>query len=481
MKTMKFKCTLLSDLILSQSSSTEGTQQTLDFIPGNNFLGLVAKELYQDGSSESLALFHSGKVRFGDAHPSANGVRSLKVPASMFYPKLSKASEECYVHHLITNLDDLKEKQLKQCRDGFYVFEDIVNHIGHQIRVEKSFVLKSAYDANTRKSMDHQMFGYQSMTKGSVFYFEIESDLDDSINAKINKSLIGIRHIGRSRTAEYGIVRIEKFAYQDISSSATSVSLDGTSYHIVYADSRLVFLDENGEPTFQPSAVDLGFKDGKIVWEKSQIRTFQYAPWNGKRHTYDAERCGIEKGSVFVVRNCSACPSESKYVGNYNNEGFGKVIYNPAFLEGAPNQNGKAKYKLQENQATTSKPDAAHEEVTTKLISYLKSKQSQKKTQTGVYEIVDQFIGKNEKRYEGISASQWGSIRSWSMLYSNPIKLIDVIKDYLSHGVAKDKWDKHSRATEVLKFMEAHTKDDLQSIMINLASEMAKKSSKEGK
>ena len=86
MKTMKFKCTLLSDLILSQSSSTEGTQQTLDFIPGNNFLGLVAKELYQDGSSESLALFHSGKVRFGDAHPSANGVRSLKVPASCFIP-----------------------------------------------------------------------------------------------------------------------------------------------------------------------------------------------------------------------------------------------------------------------------------------------------------------------------------------------------------------------------------------------------------
>ena len=41
-KTIKFKCTLESDLVLSQTSSSEGNQKTLDFIPGNNFLGIVA-------------------------------------------------------------------------------------------------------------------------------------------------------------------------------------------------------------------------------------------------------------------------------------------------------------------------------------------------------------------------------------------------------------------------------------------------------
>ena len=103
-KTLKFKCTLESDLVLSQTSSSEGNQKTLDFIPGNNFLGIVASKLYKGGSAESLELFHSGKVRFGDAHPSVDGIRGLKVPASMYYPKLGSAGTECYIRdstHLV--------------------------------------------------------------------------------------------------------------------------------------------------------------------------------------------------------------------------------------------------------------------------------------------------------------------------------------------------------------------------------------------
>ena len=46
MEKMKFKCTLLSDVILSQNSSTEGNQYSLDFIPGNNFLGIASALLY---------------------------------------------------------------------------------------------------------------------------------------------------------------------------------------------------------------------------------------------------------------------------------------------------------------------------------------------------------------------------------------------------------------------------------------------------
>lgn len=80
-KRMKFKCTLMSDLIISQTSSTEGNQKTLDFIPGNNFLGIVAGSLYDKDkltNEQQLAIFHSGKVRFGDANPSAEGIRGLK-------------------------------------------------------------------------------------------------------------------------------------------------------------------------------------------------------------------------------------------------------------------------------------------------------------------------------------------------------------------------------------------------------------------
>src|SRR5574344_1539893 len=114
MKTLKFKCTLLSDVIINQKSATEGNNETLDFIPGSNFLGIVAakyEELDKDGLTWKI--FHSGKVRFGDAHPAKEGKRSLKVPASMFYPKMKKAylekdklkdvnyKYELYIHHNI--------------------------------------------------------------------------------------------------------------------------------------------------------------------------------------------------------------------------------------------------------------------------------------------------------------------------------------------------------------------------------------------
>ena len=47
MSILKFKCTLLSDVILNQKAATEGPNQTLDFIPGSCFLGIVASQKIQ--------------------------------------------------------------------------------------------------------------------------------------------------------------------------------------------------------------------------------------------------------------------------------------------------------------------------------------------------------------------------------------------------------------------------------------------------
>ena len=126
MKTLQFRCTLKSDVILNQKAATEGPNKTLDFIPGSCFLGIVASELYPKDKEKNdenyeqkikraWEIFHSGKVRFGDAHPSENDMRGLRIPASMFYPKLSRISDgEVYIHHAIPDLDnvDIKKKQL---------------------------------------------------------------------------------------------------------------------------------------------------------------------------------------------------------------------------------------------------------------------------------------------------------------------------------------------------------------------------------
>lgn len=483
-KTLKFKCTLESDLVLSQTSSSEGNQKTLEFIPGNNFLGIVASKLYKDGSAESLELFHSGKVRFGDAHPSVNGIRGLKVPASMYYPKLGSASKECYIHHLTDhNSGEIKAKQLKQCREGFYSFGDTS---GIRVDIQKDFTIKSAYDGEKRRSKDGQMFGYESLTKGLVMFFEVESELSDELNKKIVDALVGKKHIGHSRSAEFGLVAIELANYKEVSSSKVDSSSD---YATVYADGRLIFLDQNRESTYKPTAKDLGLDGGEIDWSKSQVRTFQYAPWNGKRHTYEADRCGIEKGSVFVVKlNGASCPEISQYVGCYKNEGFGKVIYNPVFLSGDPNESGKALFTLEEKieppTTSTNAPKPA-----SFLIEYLVSKKTSVESKQTVYQIVQDEITLLEPYFKkGKFASQWGSIWSIAMITSDSHQLITAIDTFLSHGVAKEKWYlvvcegkkdegeiKKTRKDLLDDFMEQHNSKNLQSIMINLASEMAKK------
>lgn len=470
-KTLKFKCTLESDIVLSQTSSSEGNQKTLDFIPGNNFLGIVASKLYADGSAQSLELFHSGKVRFGDAHPSVNGIRGLRVPASMYHPKLSSARTECYIHHLIDyNAVAIKDKQLKQCRDGFYSFYDAT---GVYVDTQKNFAIKSAYDSQKRRSKDHQMFGYEALPKGLIMYFEVESEMSDQVNQTIINAICGKNHIGRSRSAEFGLVSIEQAEYKEITSSEPASSSD---FVTVYADGRLIFFDENGEFTYHPTADALGITGGEIDWAKSQVRTFQYAPWNGKRHTYDTERCGVEKGSVFVIKlNGASCPNRSQYVGWYKNEGLGKVIYNPAFLKGSPDKQGKALYKLTDYK-TDIEAIPCEEPPASPLIDYLLNKQKTTQRKQGTYQIVQDAVTILEPYFrQGSFASQWGSIRNIAMISPDSHVLISYIDSYLSHGIAKDKWEERGRKKRLDDFMRANKDEDLQNIMINLASEMAKK------
>lgn len=483
MKTMKFKCMLMSDIILSQTSSSEGNQKTLDFIPGNNFLGIVAAHIYNKvGKEIALDIFHSGKVRFGDAHPSMNGMRGLKVPASLFYPKLGKASDSYFIHHLIQNPASTAALQLKQCREGYYVFED---KTAKPVDIQKRFAIKSAYDSGTRRTEDRQMFGYESLPKGLELYFEIESDLSDAINTQITESLLGKKQIGLSRTAEYGLVFIERYdEYKEIASTADYVEIAGKRFITVYADSRLIFLDDNGDPTCQPKAKQLFSSDsetpieGEIDWSKSQIRTFQYAPWNGKRHTYDTDRFGIEKGSVFVVELKSGpCPATSQYVGSYNNEGFGKVIYNPVFLKGNLAANGKAEFSLLEKESIHPRVEDIPQAMPqgSRLIAFLNKKKEETKLRSDAFDIVGEEVNKLKPLFaKGTFASQWGSIRSFAMVISNSDALIEAIKGYLEHGVAELKWEEAKRKETLLDFMNSNKNNNLQDIMINLASEMAK-------
>lgn len=499
MKTIKFKCTLLSDVVLNTSAATEGKQACLNFIPGNNFLGIVATNYDCLSKEEQIEIFHSCNVRFGDAHPSdeSANIRALHVPATLFYPKGKYVWEECYAFQNYSRKEDIhvngKAKQLKQCRNGYYVFQ---KGIGEPISTTKGFAIKSAYDKVKRRAKDCQMYGYESLPKGLSFLFDVEIE-NACIADKISKALIGKHHIGRSRTAQYGLVEIEDTKYDDVPSRQEQVETINGKRVAVYADSRLIFLNNAGQPTFRPTAKQLGL-DGEIDWGISQIRTFQYAPWNGKRQTRDTDRCGIEKGSVFFVK-CETTPTSSQYVGNYNNEGFGRVIYNPEFLI-SKGENGKSYYQLLKSKADKSTNRSIKLEGSP-LLDHIASSKKYAEEEAYITEKVNGFVASNKNSFKGESfASQWGKIRKIAIAYPAKHDILNELYDktekrwhypspndpkaewreektgYLVHGIAAKKWEEKGRRDKLKSFIEDIEKNgcDVQQAIINLASEMAK-------
>lgn len=513
MRIKKFKCILLSDIIINQKAATEGNQETLDFIPGSNFLGIAASTLYQDeelSDEQKMLIFHSGKVRFGDAHPVCENRCSLRVPAAWFSPKIKTENNAglLLVHYHIKDSDEYKKEQLKQYRTGFYCFNEN-KRTARLVDVNKSFVLKSAYDKDYRRSKDEQMFGYQALNKGLVLVFEISVDehMTPQILEKIERSLLGKQRVGRSRTAQYGLVKIE-IVEKGWQEKAETVRLEKDTV-CIYANSRLIFLDEYGNMTYTPKPSDFYMK-GTIVWAKSQIRTFQYAPWNSKRQTRDADRCGIEKGSVIIMKDVSLEEDFKEYVGVYQNEGFGKILIDPDFLRAQ--DTGVALYRILEKEIdekeipeqmsmqTIKEIIKLREEKKDILSYYLWRCKEQELVTFIVYKLVAKFVKDNSGLWEGRTfASQWGALRDLAKQHSGWKEIICEISNYLSYGVAKKKWAEEGRKGVLLNFLnglketitenveltDEHEKIEayleslpekmIRPLVINLAAEMSKK------
>ncbi|UAM97268.1 hypothetical protein K8354_13190 [Polaribacter litorisediminis] len=479
MKEEFYKCTLLSDVVLNSSLATEGNMSTLDYIPGSNFLGIVAGKMYSKlKPEEAFDVFHSGLVSFGDATISSNESIGYAMPSSLFMDKLNNEigtdTSKVYLHHLLNkNNHPLRETdqtrlQLKQQRAG-YVFSD-----GKTLKsIKKNFAIKSAQDRKTRNSKDGAMFGFESLGKGQEFIFSV-CFKDDKYMKVVSDSLTGIQRLGKSKNAEFGQVQIQRIA-----NPATISSFKNENYVLVYAQSNLCFNNEFGQSTFEPTEEQLGISSGKINWEKSQVRTYSYSSWNFKRNTTNSQRDCILKGSVFYVEN-RVLENTSNQVGLHQAEGFGRILYNPEFLkEGVEKPMAGFEFKQEANNALEKSSSELVKDSKTVLGKFLKQQQALKKFDLAISESIQNEIYSNSREIQSlkkISSSQWGGIRA----YATKAKDMDALNNqlfnkesgYLTHGVAYEKyWDKNLN-----NFKNVFDKNkDLGTVFIaKFAAEMAK-------
>ena len=414
MKTYQYTCTLLSDLIISSLGASEGQHKTLDFIPGSKFLGIVAGDYQKFPSGDALEIFHSGKIVFGNAYPKVENHPFLPIPAAYFFPKGKSLEDQILLPmNLGPNQRYTVDIQPKQARGGYF------NFVKKQLfKPGQNFRLKSAFDAEQRRSKEGQMFGYFSLPKGLIMHFSVK-DFTGRYADQIKTKLEGIKRIGRSKSAEYGLVEI-KFENEVKGENEHAITINKNL--VVYAEADLCFLDGFGQFTAIPTGEDLtGSNENTILWEKSQVRTRKYPVWNGKRQSKEADRIVIEKGSVFIIKINTAIPDNfyKNGIGVLKSEGYGQVILNPNFL---PIDSDHLKEPLCKNSELKSKseyPPIKGSPSSDGLISALQSRKSADDFSRQVKLAVDQFIKDSKSVLKDPNKSQWGTIRGYAKQAAN--------------------------------------------------------------
>ena len=424
MRELIFEITFKSPIILQANSNTQGKINSLDFIPGSAFLGMAASRYSE--FDDQFKIFHGGAVKFCDAAPIKDGKEFFKIPLSYFHEKLDDG--KIYNHHLLNDSEFEKFTQLKQMRSGY------INDENEQLSMDLDFSQKSAYDKNKRRSMDSQMYGYEAFRAGMKWRFSVKfepSVSEDDIN-RVKETLVCSTRLGKSKSAEYGAVEI-KFIGENV--DKIQVFTPPEKYTFVYAKSRLALIDENGSPSYDVKYILPNLNENNVDYEKTQIRTSHFTPYNGARATKDYERACINKGSVIALKNLSdgQITELKNGVGAYLSEGFGEVLINPWFLNGGDAQERpiRLQNKEKEEQAHVSLP------IKSNLAEFLNQKKDTKDQALKIAEEVAKFIRDHKNKFNKISNSQWGAIRA---LCKSNSDIAEEVDQFISNGVAKDKW-----------------------------------------
>lgn len=432
MREQNFKLTFLTDIVLNKSSNSEGKIDSLDYITGSSILGILAKNY--DSFENPIDIFHSKKVRFMEAVPLFENQITYKVPFCFFAPKLDFDKKEIKNNHFIEyEKQDVLDKQYKQLRTG-YITKDL-----NYFHLDYNYSQKSAYDSKNRKSQDTTMFGHRAIKEGAVWKFSIkfEDDITKDIEDKIINFILGEKYLGKSKTAQYGKVLIEKLDIKD--ENIEELNIQEITY--LYLNSSMALLDKNNMPTFNPTIENLGLSSGEIDWEKTQIRTSRVNYFNKKRENFDYTRLILEKGSVIAIKNFSKDDIKTikDGVGIYLNEGYGDVLINPEFVL------NKSEFSLVKKDFTYKNIKKYEDKEDETLLSFLKEIQKEKKSNLSVGQKVQNFIDENLKKFEEISKSQWGQIRMIVQFNQNNDSYKDKIKDFITKGTSKKQWESVER------------------------------------
>jgi hypothetical protein len=340
MHTQKFTVKLLENIIISERAATIGGHRSLDYLPGATLLGACASSLYKKISkTDAYTVFYSGKVRFGNALPLSDTNR-LSYPMPLCWHEQKTGTKAIQRKKLLPK--NVLNYQIEQYPDGVQPVQLRTGYIaldGSVVQPETKFEMKTAIDSNTGRANNGQLFGYSSIPKEINFEFYIEADEDEDVPAELFQRVInnisGNLALGRSRSAEYGNVKITPTTWTE--DYISTQQIENKKEITIWLLADLALLDKFGQPNLLPTTQDFGLPNGKLNLKKSFIRSRHYAPFNGHYRRRESERTVLSMGSVlhFDLNEASKIESKQTSIGLYRQAGLGKIWINPPILETA--------------------------------------------------------------------------------------------------------------------------------------------------
>ncbi len=376
MKQLQLQLEALEPLIISDGSFEGMSHKTLDFIPGNMLLGALASLWVRknragkpDDNPEFTNLFLSEKVRFGNAYPSEDNTKqSWPVPLCFKHVKnqqgmpltseMSKSSSPIpVVLNTMPFMEDPSgydpkievEEASNLCEERGLPHENLRlkkeqpgyfhPDTGHRTAPAKQWIMHVTMDSQKRRAADNKLFGYQSLCGGTLFTGDISFDRDEDF-AIFNSLTAGFDtlYLGHSRSAGYGRTKV---TFRETTPGTTTIKTPKNNILRIFLLSDYM-APVRWESPFETFFQDLQEKTGVILQplpEKSFCSYRSVNAYNGHWRLPRAGRNAIVRGSIL------SCAVESEVesrllnkimfegLGGYRREGYGKVCFDPDFLD----------------------------------------------------------------------------------------------------------------------------------------------------
>ncbi|MCB1143194.1 MAG: hypothetical protein KDK54_13190 [Leptospiraceae bacterium] len=297
MRKLKLQLELLSPVILTNLSGDENTVSTNQYIPGSMILGALASTFIQERklgknahkNEEFRKWFISQNIIFENVYPTdtIDGYKIVFFPHPNYFQ--NQKGEEGNLYNLFENYNP------EETYSKFERFTSIRNGVCVPYSPRSNYNFHHERDYSSGTSKQGIIFNYESIAEGSQFIgsIDIKDPYYQSFNQWLGKERI--LSIGRSRTAQYGKVKVrfieEKF-------SEDNQRIDGTSF-IIHFLSDVILRNEYGFPCSEIRELERLFPGCKI--EKSIFGKKNQEGFHGAWMLRKISDISFQAGSSFLI------------------------------------------------------------------------------------------------------------------------------------------------------------------------------------